>query len=66
MQKLIRGYEAASELTGISVRTLKNLVAQRVIRIRKPLRGHVFFDETELVGDLIATTIEKRRRKVVA
>jgi predicted HTH domain antitoxin len=60
MKKLIRGYHAASELTGIPVRTLRTLVAKRIIRVRKPIHDELFFDEAELEEDLEATTQEKR------
>ena len=61
MRRLIHGYDAASDLTGLPARTLKKMVAKRLLRVHKPLRGLIYFDPMELEEDITATKQPKRR-----
>jgi hypothetical protein len=43
-------------MTGIKVKTLKNLVARRLIRVIKPIYNEIYFDPGHLEQDVLAMT----------
>jgi hypothetical protein len=51
-EKLIRGYKAASEFSGLSEMALRRLVSRREIRCVKPSRNTVYFYPRHLAEDI--------------
>ena len=58
-EKLIIGYAAASEVSGISDRPLQRLVERRVIRVAKPNRTTIAFFPSHLHADIAELENEK-------
>jgi hypothetical protein len=59
MKKLLIGYRAAHEYTGVPVRRLVRYVAARSIRVIKPNEKSVMFRPEHLEEDLNAMAKEK-------
>jgi hypothetical protein len=67
MRRLLIGYAAAAEFTGIPARRLKRMVESRQIRVIKPSKRSVLFDPEHLAKDIMAmeqpTIYEPRHRR---
>ena len=57
--KLLKGYQEASDATGIPVRRLKRMVARRSVRVIKETDKTVMFLIDHLVEDLAAMETSK-------
>jgi len=60
VEKLLMGYDAAAELTGLSKRQLQLLVARRAIRVIKVSGRSLAFYPSELCDDIRALQVPKR------
>jgi hypothetical protein len=58
-EKLIIGYKAASDLTGIPVKRLIRMVERRSIRVIKPNVATVAFYPSDLLSDIRAFEVPK-------
>ncbi len=59
-EALIEGYAQASDLTGVPIRTLRRLVAERRLRvIRHSQKSQVYFSPQNLWEDLKAMEVPK-------